>query len=104
MGATENLILAAVRAKGTTVIRGAAREPEITALCEFLSLCGADIAGTGSATLIIQGVERLTGADYAIAGDRIVAGTYLCACMAAGGEVLLKEAPVCRCGRRLLLQ
>jgi len=94
VGATENLILAAVRAKGTTVIRGAAREPEITALCEFLSLCGADIAGTGSATLIIQGVERLMGADYAIAGDRIVAGTYLCACMAAGGEVLLKEAPV----------
>lgn len=94
VGATENIILAAVKAKGTTVIRGAAREPEIETLCEFLTACGADITGGGSQTIIIQGVETLAGTEFAIPGDRIVAGTYLCACMAAGGEVLLREAPV----------
>lgn len=94
VGATENLILAAVRAEGTTVIRGAAREPEIETLCAFLTACGADITGSGSSTLIIKGVEKLVGTTFQIPGDRIVAGTYLCACMAAGGEVLLKEAPI----------
>ncbi|MDE5804537.1 MAG: UDP-N-acetylglucosamine 1-carboxyvinyltransferase [Lachnospiraceae bacterium] len=94
VGATENLILAAVRALGTTVIRGAAREPEIATLCEYLAACGADITGIGSSTLIIQGTKELVGTDFEIPGDRIVAGTYLCACMAAGGEVLLKEAPI----------
>lgn len=94
VGATENLILAAVRANGTTVIRGAAREPEIGTLCEYLAACGADIAGTGSSTLIIQGTKELAGTEFEIPGDRIVAGTYLCVCMAAGGEVLLKKAPI----------
>ncbi len=94
VGATENLLLAAVKANGTTIIRGAAREPEIKTLCDFLSCCGADITGAGSATIIIRGVEHLAGVEFEIPGDRIVAGTYLCACMAAGGEVLLQEAPV----------
>lgn len=94
VGATENLLLAAVCAEGITVIRGAAREPEIITLCEFLTACGADITGIGSSTLIICGKRPLRGTFFTIPGDRIVAGTYLCACMAAGGEVLLKEAPM----------
>lgn len=94
VGATENLLLAAVLAEGTTVIRGAAREPEINTLCDFLTACGADITGGGSSTIIIKGVQKLSGTEFFIPGDRIVAGTYMCACMAAGGEVLLKEAPV----------
>mgnify|MGYP002644241671 CR=1 FL=1 len=94
VGATENLILAAVKAKGRTVIHGAAREPEIETLCAFLTACGADITGGGSSVIIIQGTDKLTAAAFDIPGDRIVAGTYLCACLAAGGEVLLEEAPV----------
>lgn len=94
VGATENVLLAAVGANGTTIIRGAAKEPEIVTLCRFLSACGADITGEGSTTIIIQGRKRLYAADFAIPGDRIVAGTYLCACLAVGGEVLLIEAPM----------
>lgn len=94
VGATENVLLAAVGANGTTIIRGAAREPEIVTLCGFLSACGADITGGGSTTIIIQGRKKLCAADFAIPGDRIVAGTYLCATLAAGGEVLLMEAPM----------
>lgn len=94
VGATENLILAAVRAKGTTVICGAAKEPEIVTLCEFLKLCGAEISGAGSDRIVIFGKETLDGTEFFVPGDRIVAGTYLCACMAAKGEVLLRNAPV----------
>ena len=93
VGATENVLLAAVCAEGTTVIHGAAREPEIQTLCAYLAACGADIEGTGSSVLKVRGVKHLEGCDFTIPGDRIVAGTYLCACMAAGGEVLLKETP-----------
>lgn len=93
VGATENLLLAAVCAEGTSVIRGAAREPEIVTLADYLTACGADITGAGTETIVIQGKKRLTGCGFAIPGDRIVAGTYLAACMAAGGEVLLKGAP-----------
>ena len=93
VGATQNSILAAVKAEGTTVITGAAREPEVETLCEYLKSCGADIAGGGSSVIRIRGVEKLEATEFTIPGDRIVAGTYLCACMAAGGEVLLKEAP-----------
>lgn len=93
VGATENILLAAVCAEGITVIKGAAREPEIETLCDFLSACGGKIAGGGSGTIVIEGVSALSGTQFQIPGDRIVAGTYLCACMAAGGEVLLQEAP-----------
>lgn len=103
VGATENLILAGVRAEGITVIEGAAREPEIKTLCDYLKLCGADISGAGSNRLVIQGVKRLHGATMQIPGDRIVAGTYLCACMAASGEVLLKNAPTEEMEQVLLL-
>jgi len=93
VGATENIILAAVAAKGETKIVNAAKEPEIVALCEYLRCCGADIEGDGSSCIVIHGGHRLSGTDFSIPADRIVAGTYLFACIATGGNVLLKEAP-----------
>ncbi len=94
VGATENLILAAVLADGVTVIEPAAREPEIQALCEFLQSAGARIEGSGTGRLVIRGVEKLMPVRYRIPADRIVAGTYLCACMCAGGRIFLRDAPV----------
>lgn len=93
VGVTENLILAAVLAEGTTIIEPAAREPEIQTLCEFLRIAGADITGIGSDRLMIHGVDKLVPVHFRIPADRIVAGTYLAACMCTGGRVFLKEAP-----------
>ncbi len=93
VGATENILLAAVTAKGSTRIQGAAREPEVEALCRYLNACGARIDGIGSSCLEIRGVERLHGAVYRIPADRIVAGTYLFAALGTGGCVLLEQAP-----------
>lgn len=93
VGATENIILAAVAARGMTRITNAAREPEIVALCEYLRCAGADIEGDGSPSILIRGGNRLSGTDFSIPADRIVAGTYLFACIATGGNVLLEEAP-----------
>lgn len=90
VGATENAILAAVLAKGTTYISGAAREPEIVMLCECLQSMGAIIEGVGSASLRITGRERLCGADYRIGGDRIAAGTYLTMAAMCGGELTVR--------------
>ncbi len=94
VGVTENLLLAAVLAEGMTVIEPAAREPEIQALCEFLIRAGARIEGTGSDRLVIHGVEKLMPVRYRVPADRIVAGTYMCACMCAGGSIFLRDAPV----------
>ncbi len=96
VGATENIILAAVLAKGNTIIENAAKEPEIGALCEFLNKAGADITGAGSRRIVIHGVEKLHEVSYRVPADRIVAGTYLAGCLCSGGEVFLKEAP---CGQ-----
>lgn len=93
VGVTENLILAAVLAEGTTVIEPVAREPEIQTLCEFLKQAGADIVGIGSDRLTIHGVDRLFPVHFRIPADRIVAGTYLTACMCAGGRIFLQDAP-----------
>ena len=93
VGATENVILAAVMAEGETVIRGAAREPEITALCDFLCCCGARMEGIGTGVLVIQGGLPLHGCEYQVPSDRIVAGTYLFACVGCGGAIYLKCAP-----------
>ncbi len=93
VGVTENLLLAAVLAEGVTVIKPAAREPEIQALCDFLRMAGAKIEGKGSDCLVIHGVESLIPVRYSIPADRIVAGTYMCACMCAGGSIFLKGAP-----------
>jgi UDP-N-acetylglucosamine 1-carboxyvinyltransferase len=89
VGATENLITAAVRAKGTSVIENAAREPEITDLCAFLNRMGAQIIGAGSSTLEIEGAEELNAVDSELMGDRIEAGTLIMACGIAGGEIEL---------------
>ena len=94
VGATENLILAAVAAKGRTTVKGAAREPEVQALCEFLKSCGAFIQGTGTNEIKIEGGKPLSGARFRIPADRIVAGTYLFTGFATGGNVFLEDAPV----------
>ena len=77
VGATENIVLAGVMAEGDTVLEGAAREPEVSALCAFLQQCGAWIEGVGSGRLVIHGGRRLYGTDFTVPADRIVAGTYL---------------------------
>ena len=92
VGATENLVMAATLAKGVTRIENAAKEPEITDLCRFLTLMGARIAGAGTANIIIEGVERLHGAEYTPIPDRIEAGTLACAAALTEGSVLLERA------------
>lgn len=94
VGATENVILAAVMAKGVTVLQNAAKEPEIVALCEFLREAGAVIEGIGGPVLIIQGGHKLHGICYRIPADRIVAGTYLMSVLGAGGHIFLEGAPI----------
>ena len=90
VGATENIMLAAVRAKGTTIINNAAKEPEIWDLQEFLNKMGAKVSGAGSDVLVIEGTKKLHGARHRVIADRIVAATYLCACMMCGGKISLK--------------
>ncbi len=90
VGATENVILAAVRACGTTVIAGAAREPEIVSLCRMLNGMGARISGIGEDTIVVEGVGELHDSEYTAPGDRIVTGTYLSCVMAAGGRAYLR--------------
>lgn len=85
---TENLMMAASLAQGTTIIENAAREPEIVDLALFLKAMGANIKGEGSDTITIEGVEKLHECEYSIVSDRIEAGTYLIAAMASHGEVV----------------
>jgi UDP-N-acetylglucosamine 1-carboxyvinyltransferase len=92
VGATENLMMAAALADGTTTIANAAREPEIDDLAACLTAMGARIEGTGTGVLEIEGVERLHGASHPIIPDRIEAGTYACAAAIAGGDILLAGA------------
>jgi len=89
VGATENILMAATLAKGTTVIKNAAREPEIMDLARCLRSMGAQIEGEGTATITIQGVDRLNGATHPVIADRIELGTYMLAPVIAGGEVEL---------------
>ena len=88
---TENLMMAAVLAEGTTVIDNAAREPEVVDLANCLIRMGARIEGAGTDRIVIHGVDRLGGAQHTIMADRIEAGTFLCAVAAAGGEVLVRR-------------
>ena len=88
---TENLMMAATLAEGTTVIENAAKEPEVTDLANFLIAMGARIEGAGTDTLVIEGVERLHGCQYAVLPDRIETGTYLVAAAVTGGRVRLKD-------------
>jgi UDP-N-acetylglucosamine 1-carboxyvinyltransferase len=89
VGATENLLMAAVTAQGTTTIENAAREPEIQDLAMFLNGCGARIAGAGTPTVVIDGVQDLSGTRHEIIPDRIEAGTFAIAAAATGGDVRL---------------
>ena len=89
VGATENLLMAAVLAEGETVLANAAREPEITDLAELLITMGADISGLGTDTLRVQGVSSLKGARHVVVPDRIEAGTYAIAAAITGGRVEL---------------
>jgi UDP-N-acetylglucosamine 1-carboxyvinyltransferase len=89
---TENLLMAAVLAKGETVLENAAREPEVVDLATFLCRMGAKISGAGSSTIRIDGVKALSHADYAVLPDRIETGTYLVAAAMTGGSVKLKNA------------
>lgn len=88
---TENLLMAATLATGTTILENAAREPEVGDLAELLVKMGAKITGIGSDRLVIEGVEKLHSAEHAVIADRIEAGTFLCAVAATGGEVLVKH-------------
>ena len=89
---TENIMMAAALASGTTVIENAAQEPEVVDLANCLIAMGAKIDGAGSATMVIEGVERLHGADYEVLPDRIETGTFLVAGAITGGRVLAKRA------------
>lgn len=89
VGATENALMAATLAKGTTVINNAAREPEIVDLARCLQAMGAQIEGAGTSSITIQGVDRLNGATHAVVTDRIELGTYMLAPAICGGEVEL---------------
>lgn len=91
VGGTENLLMAASLAKGTTVLENAAREPEITDLAHFLVAMGAKIEGIGTDHLVIEGVPSLHGCHYAVMPDRIETGTYLTAAAATGGKVKLRN-------------
>lgn len=88
---TENLLMAATLASGTTVLENAAREPEVGDLAELLVKMGAKISGIGSDRLVIEGVEKLHGAEHSVIPDRIEAGTFLCAVAATGGEIIVKH-------------
>ena len=90
VGATENIMLAAVKAEGTTIIKNAAREPEIEDLQNFLNSMGAKVRGAGSGSVVVEGVEKLGGSVYQPISDRIEAGTYLIAAAMCGGNVELE--------------
>lgn len=92
--ATENAVMAAALAKGTTTIRPAALEPHVVNLCEMLVAMGAQIEGIGTHTLIVQGVEKLNGVTHRVVSDEIETGTYAIAAAITGGEILLENAPL----------
>ncbi|MDA9057931.1 UDP-N-acetylglucosamine 1-carboxyvinyltransferase [Candidatus Thioglobus sp.] len=89
--ATENIIMAATLAKGTTTINNAAQEPEVTDLVKCLNKMGAKITGENTSTIVIQGVDHLSSIDYSICPDRIEAGTYLVAAAITGGKIVVNN-------------
>ncbi len=91
VGATINIMLAAVKARGLTVIENAAREPHIVDLANFLNSMGANIMGAGTSVIKIRGVDKLNGTTYSIIPDQIEAGTYMVAAAATGGDVLIEN-------------
>lgn len=93
VGATETLLMAACAARGVTVLRGAALEPEIVDLARFLRSAGADVTGEGTRCITVRGRGALLGTQYDVCADRIVAATVLCAAAACGGEVIVDGCP-----------
>ena len=93
VGATANVMMAAALADGTTTIRGAACEPEVADLANFLNAMGSDIEGIGTSTLTIHGVKQLHGTEYTVIPDRIEAGTFMVAGAITKGDVFVKDAP-----------
>lgn len=91
VGATENIMLAAIKARGKTVIRNAAREPEISDLAQFLNSCGARVFGAGESTVEVEGVKSLSGCEHVVIPDRIAAATYMSAVGACGGKIILNN-------------
>lgn len=94
VGATENILLASVFAKGTTVIRNAAKEPEIGDLQNFLNTIGAKVSGAGTNNIRVEGVESLNSGEHTIIPDRIVAGTYMAAAASTGGSLELQNVNI----------
>src|SRR6202140_2782550 len=94
VGATENIMMAAVRARGVTVIENAAREPEVQDLARLLRAMGAQIEGVGTHVIEIEGVERLHGAEHCVIPDRIEAGSLMVAAAITGGDLTIKGAPI----------
>jgi len=92
VGATENIMIAASTAQGTTVIRNAAKEPEITDLADFLRGCGANIQGDGETVIHIEGVNKLYGCEHRVIPDRIVAATYMSCAAVCGGRIDITSA------------
>jgi len=88
---TENLVMAATLAEGTTVLENAAREPEVVDLINCLIAMGAKITGAGTSTIVVEGVKSLHGTEYTVLPDRIEAGTYLVAAAASGGQIVVKD-------------
>lgn len=91
VGATENILMAAVLAEGTTIVENAAQEPEIVALANYLNKMGAKVRGAGTDTIRIEGVRELHGAEYTVIPDRIEAGTYMIAAAMTGGDILVEN-------------
>ena len=91
VGATENIMMAAVLARGRTIIHNVAKEPEVVDLAMFINSCGGKVYGAGSDIIIIEGVEKLHGTVYVPISDRIVAGTYMIATAVCGGKLVLKD-------------
>ncbi len=91
VGATENLLMAATLAKGTTILENAAREPEVVDVANYLIAMGAKISGAGTGVITIEGVDKLIGAHHEVLPDRIETGTYLVAAAIAGGRVKVRE-------------
>src|SRR5258708_15792293 len=94
VGATENIMVAAVRARGRTSIENAAREPEVQDLARMLTAMGARISGAGSHVIEIEGVERLSGAEHTVIPDRIQAGSLMVAAAVTGGDGIVRGAPI----------
>jgi UDP-N-acetylglucosamine 1-carboxyvinyltransferase len=92
VGATENLIMASALIKGVSIIKGAAKEPEISDLANFINLLGGKVSGAGSSVVTIEGVKKLSGGRFLASPDRIAAPTFLAAAAAAGGEITVRGA------------